>query len=91
MNQSTILSWITFIPLIGMAAVLLVPRRNLALIKMITGGATFIPLVLATQLYFVPTTRGRAATSSSRSCPGSTTWASSTTSASTGWPCRWSG
>jgi NADH-quinone oxidoreductase subunit M len=52
MNQSTILSWITFIPLIGMAAVLLVPRRNLALIKMITGGATFIPLVLATQLYF---------------------------------------
>ena len=52
MNQSTILSWITFIPLIGMAAVMLVPRRNLPLIKMIAGGATFIPLVLATQLYF---------------------------------------
>ncbi len=52
MNQSTILSWITFIPLIGMGAILLVPRRNLSLIKMICWVATFIPLVLVTWLYF---------------------------------------
>ena len=50
--QSTVLTWITFIPLIGMAAILLVPGRNLNLIKLISGVATFIPLVLATLVYF---------------------------------------
>jgi len=48
----TILTWITFIPLIGMAAILLVPKQNMSLIKGIAGVATFIPLVLATQVYF---------------------------------------
>jgi len=61
MNESSILSWITFIPLIGMAAVLAVPRRNLPLIKMITGVATFVPLALATRLYFSMFAKGTAA------------------------------
>jgi len=47
-----ILSWITFIPLIGMAAILLVPRENVSLVKAISMIATGIPLVLATWLYF---------------------------------------
>jgi NADH-quinone oxidoreductase subunit M len=47
-----ILSWITFIPLIGMAAVLCVPRQNVALVKTLSLVATGIPLLLATWLYF---------------------------------------
>ena len=50
--SETILSWITFIPLIGMVAVLATPKRNMSLIKVISGVATFVPLVLATHLYF---------------------------------------
>jgi NADH-quinone oxidoreductase subunit M len=47
-----ILSWITFIPLIGMAAILFVPRANVALTKTLAMIATGIPLILATWLYF---------------------------------------
>ena len=47
-----ILSWITFIPLIGMTAILCVPRGNVALVKTLAMIATAIPLVLATWLYF---------------------------------------
>lgn len=49
---SSVLAWIAFIPLIGMAAVLCVPRTNMSAIKGITYVATFIPLVLATMVYF---------------------------------------
>ncbi len=52
LNHSSILAWITFIPLIGMAAVLCVPRTNMSVIKGITYVATFVPLVLATVVYF---------------------------------------
>ncbi len=47
-----ILSWITFIPLIGMGLILLVPRSNPAPVKAIALAATALPLVLATWLYF---------------------------------------
>ena|SRR5688572_25228236 len=50
--ESTILSWITFLPLIGMGIVLLLPREALAAIKGVCLLATGIPLVLATWLYF---------------------------------------
>jgi NADH-quinone oxidoreductase subunit M len=50
--QSTILTWITFLPLIGMGIVLLLPRESLAAIKGVCLLATGIPLVLATYLYF---------------------------------------
>jgi NADH-quinone oxidoreductase subunit M len=46
------LSWLVFIPLIGMGAIMLVPRTNTVLVKTIAGIATFIPLVMATWLYF---------------------------------------
>ena len=49
---SHVLSWITFIPLIGMTAILMVPKQNMNLVKGIAAFATFIPLVLATQIYF---------------------------------------
>ena len=52
MNESTILTWITFVPLVGAALVCLVPKRNLALVKGISAVATLVPLVLATQVYF---------------------------------------
>ncbi|MFT4542433.1 MAG: NADH-quinone oxidoreductase subunit M [Planctomycetota bacterium] len=51
-SPDNILSWITFIPMIGMVGILLAPKRNMALVKGIAMVATFIPLVLATQLYF---------------------------------------
>ncbi len=47
-----ILTWITFIPLIGMGVILLVPKANTALIKTVSLVATGLPLVLATWLYF---------------------------------------
>lgn len=50
--QEHILSWITFIPLIGMALILCVPKTNTGLIKAISLAATGLPLVLATWLYF---------------------------------------
>src|SRR5262249_4429857 len=46
-----ILSWITFIPLIGMGLILFVPKGNTALVKTVALIATGIPLVLATWLY----------------------------------------
>ena len=50
--EHTILSWITFIPLIGMTAILLAPKNNKSAIKGISLVATGLPLVLATWLYF---------------------------------------
>jgi len=47
-----ILSWITFLPLIGMGLILLVPKTNTALVKTVAMVTTGIPLVLATWLYF---------------------------------------
>jgi NADH-quinone oxidoreductase subunit M len=50
--QSHILSWITFIPLIGMAVILCLGKQSIAAIKGVALVATFIPLVLATIVYF---------------------------------------
>jgi len=50
--ESQILSWITFIPLIGMALILLLPKTALSAIKGVSLAATAIPLVLATWMYF---------------------------------------
>ena len=50
--QENILSWITFIPLLGMIAVLFVPKANVAAVRMISLIATALPLVLATWVYF---------------------------------------
>ena len=38
--QENVLSWITFLPLIGMVAILFVPKTNTSLIKGIALGAT---------------------------------------------------
>jgi len=50
--ESQVLSWITFIPLIGMALILLLPKSALSAIKGVSLAATAIPLVLATWVYF---------------------------------------
>ena len=47
-----ILSWICFLPFLGMAAILFVPKTNVSLVKTISLVATGIPLVLATWVYF---------------------------------------
>ena len=47
-----ILSWITFLPLIGMTAILFVPKTNVAAIKAVSLIFTGIPFLLATWLYF---------------------------------------
>jgi NADH-quinone oxidoreductase subunit M len=47
-----ILSWITFIPLIGMGLILFIPRTNTALVKGVSLVATALPLVLSTWVYF---------------------------------------
>jgi NADH-quinone oxidoreductase subunit M len=47
-----ILSWITFFPLIGMTVILFLPRTATAAIKGVSLVATFVPLVLATMVYF---------------------------------------
>ena len=52
MNESTILTWITFLPLIGATAILFVPKTSPSIIKWVSGVFTFIPLVLSTALYF---------------------------------------
>jgi NADH-quinone oxidoreductase subunit M len=49
--DSHILSWITFIPLIGMVVILLLPKTSTSAIKSVSLAATFLPLVLATQVY----------------------------------------
>ncbi|MBI2619687.1 MAG: NADH-quinone oxidoreductase subunit M [Ignavibacteriales bacterium] len=46
-----VLTWITFVPIIGMAAVLMVPKGNDAAIKWIPAVATFLQLVLAAMIY----------------------------------------
>ena len=51
-NESSILSWITFVPLIGMAVVMLLPKQAITAVRGVCLAATFVPLWLATQLYF---------------------------------------
>jgi NADH-quinone oxidoreductase subunit M len=50
--QDHILSWIVGFPLLGMVAIMLVPKANTGLIKNVSLVFTGIPLVLATWLYF---------------------------------------
>ncbi len=50
--QDQILTWITFIPMLGMLAIVLAPKNNTALIKGITFVATGLPFLLATWMYF---------------------------------------
>ncbi len=50
--ESQILSWITFVPLIGMTLILLLPKSSLGAVKGISLAATAVPLVLATWMYF---------------------------------------
>ena len=52
MFEAHILSWIVFLPLIGMTAIMFVPKANLSLVKTISLVVTGLPLVLATWLYF---------------------------------------
>jgi NADH-quinone oxidoreductase subunit M len=47
-----ILSWITFFPLVGMVAVLLVPREHKQLIRWTAVITAFVPLALSVQLFF---------------------------------------
>jgi NADH-quinone oxidoreductase subunit M len=58
--ESTLLTWITFIPLIGMAAILFVPKQSLGTVKAVSLVATGLPLVLATMMYFSYFTLGTA-------------------------------
>ena len=50
--QSQILTWITFLPLIGMAVILLLPKTSMNAIKGVSLAATFLAMVLGTWLYF---------------------------------------
>ncbi len=50
--QHQILTWITFLPLLGMGLILLIPKTSLNLIKGVSLAATFVPMVLSTWLYF---------------------------------------
>ena len=59
-SESSILSWITFIPLIGMGLVLLAPKGQMSIVKGITYAATILPFVLATWVYFGPFQTGAA-------------------------------
>ncbi len=58
--QSQVLTWITFIPLIGMGLILFLPKTAMNAVKGVSLAATFVSMVLATKLYFVDfdTTRG---------------------------------
>ncbi len=47
-----VLTWITFLPIIGMVAVLTVPKGNEAPVKWIPAAVTFLQLVLAVFIYF---------------------------------------
>jgi NADH-quinone oxidoreductase subunit M len=49
--ESTLLTWITFIPLIGMAVIMCLPQRALGAVKVVSLVATIIPLILATVAY----------------------------------------
>jgi NADH-quinone oxidoreductase subunit M len=46
-----ILTWITFIPILGMVVVLALPREQRELMKWISAGATFLQLLLAVIIY----------------------------------------
>jgi NADH-quinone oxidoreductase subunit M len=46
-----ILSWMTFFPVIGAAAIAFVPRDRKEIIKTVAAAAAFVPLVLAVQLF----------------------------------------
>ena len=59
-SDSLLLTWITFIPLIGMTALLFVPKQSLNMIKGVSLVATAIPLILATGLYFQSFNKGTA-------------------------------
>ncbi len=50
--EHTILSWITFVPLIGMAVVICLPKQATDMIKGVSLVATGIPLILATWAFF---------------------------------------
>jgi len=50
--ENSLLTWITFIPLIGMGVVMCLPKQAVGLIKGVSLVATGIPLILATQMYF---------------------------------------
>jgi NADH-quinone oxidoreductase subunit M len=58
--QPQVLTWITFIPLIGMTLILLLPKHALGAIKGVSLVATALPLVLATWVYFGLFNRGTA-------------------------------
>lgn len=47
-----VLTWITFLPLIGMVAVLTVPKGNEAPLRWIPAAVTFLQVVLAVFIYF---------------------------------------
>ena len=47
-----VLTWITFLPIIGMVAVLTVPKGNEGPVKWIPAAVTFLQLVLAVMIYF---------------------------------------
>jgi len=46
------LSWITFIPIIGMILILFVPKENQNAMKWTAAVATFLQLVIAVMIYF---------------------------------------
>lgn len=52
MNQSSILSWMVFFPLVGMVLIALLPGRFRGLIRPLAALATGVPLVLAGVLFF---------------------------------------
>lgn len=47
-----VLTWITFLPIIGMVIVLIVPKGNDAALKWIPAAATLLQLILAVMIYF---------------------------------------
>ena len=59
--EAHILTWITFIPLIGMALILCLPSKSVGAIKAVSIAATTVPFVLATWLYFGLFEKGTAA------------------------------
>ncbi len=47
-----ILTWITFVPIVGMVAVLMIPKDNENAMKWAAAAATFVQVVLAVMIYF---------------------------------------
>jgi NADH-quinone oxidoreductase subunit M len=58
---SNLLSWIVFIPMIGMGIVMFLPKDAIGLVKKVSVIATSIPLALATYLYFSVFDKGTSA------------------------------